>query len=257
MISLIVPVYNEEKELSFFLNQLIKLYNSSKYLSEIIIVDDGSTDSSLEIIQQFKKKFKRKKIKVISYKKNVGMGYALKRGIKYSTKNIIGQVDADLTHRMKDFDILANTLFIKNLDMVVGNRYKNLYTSIWKYFIPRHFVREIMRLIACYITDYNIKDINSGFRIYKKKLYSKVKKFLPNGFSFVSSITCLAINKKYKINYVDIFYHHREDGSKIRPVRDTIRFLKLLFFVALLSKPQKVIFPIIILILIVIIFFIS
>jgi glycosyltransferase involved in cell wall biosynthesis len=257
MISLIVPVYNEEKELTFFCNQLIKFYNSSKYLSEIIIVNDGSTDSSLKIIKQIKKKFKKKNIKIVSYKTNQGMGYALKRGIKFSTKKIIGQVDADSTHKIKDFDVLANSLLTKNLDMVIGNRYKNLYSSIWKYFVPRHFVREIMRLIACYITNYHIKDINSGFRIYKKKMYSRVKKFLPNGFSFVSSITCLAINKKYKIEYIDIFYNHRDDGSKIRPIRDTLRFLKLLLYIAIITKPKNIIIPIVLFILFTIIFFIK
>ena len=89
-ISIIFPLYNEEERLLKFIFNLKKLIKQIRKKNfEIIIVDDGSNDNSENIIKNFLRKFKHKKIKHIYYKQNKGKGYALKKGVERATKNWI------------------------------------------------------------------------------------------------------------------------------------------------------------------------
>ena len=243
MLTLIIPIFNEEKVLDRFFYQLKTLFDEVKFIDEIILINDGSTDNSLKKLEEFKLNHGTK-VKVLSHNKNLGMGASIKTGVENSKNDIIAQVDGDNTHNLKDFIFLFKKFKDNDLDMIIGDRSKKIYKNFSYYFKPRNIGREIIRIISIILTGYKIKDINSGFRIYKKKIITENLNFLPNGFSLVSSITVLSINRNLKIDYMDINYDHRDKGSKIKPVKDFINFINLLIKVTIFTNPNKIFLPI-------------
>ena len=118
-ISIIIPLYNED---STIIKLLKKIYSLKKINLEIIIVNDGSTDNSLKLIKNFSKK---KRIKIISHKKNTGKGSAIKSAKKYITGDIVIIQDADLEYDPKDYMKLINPIKESKFKIVYGSRVLN------------------------------------------------------------------------------------------------------------------------------------
>lgn len=230
--SLILPVYNEESGVEATLNQLQETLKSSSCKYEILVVNDGSTDGTREILQA------RTDIKVIEHNRNRGYGAALKTGIRYAKYPLIVITDADGTYpneRIPELVILA-----MQADMVVGSRtgenvrYSNL-RKIPKWFLVR---------FAEWITDCNIPDLNSGLRVFRKSVAERFLTILPDTFSFTTTITVAMLTNNYIVRYVPIDYHYRVGKSKIKPIRDTIRFMHLILRTGVYFAPLRVFMPV-------------
>lgn len=230
--SLILPVYNEESGVEATLNQLQETLKSSSCKYEILVVNDGSTDGTREILQS------RTDIKVIEHNRNRGYGAALKTGIRYAKYPLIVITDADGTYpneRIPELVMLA-----MQADMVVGSRtgenvrYSNL-RKIPKWFLVR---------FAEWITDCNIPDLNSGLRIFRKSVAERFLTILPDTFSFTTTITVAMLTNNYIVRYVPIDYHYRVGKSKIKPIRDTIRFMHLILRTGVYFAPLRVFMPV-------------
>ncbi|WP_449417479.1 glycosyltransferase family 2 protein [Phormidium nigroviride] len=230
--SLILPVYNEESGVEATLNQLQATLKSSSCKYEILVVNDGSTDGTREILQS------RTDIKVIEHNRNRGYGAALKTGIRYAKYPLIVITDADGTYpneRIPELVMLA-----MQADMVVGSRtgenvrYSNL-RKIPKWFLVR---------FAEWITDCNIPDLNSGLRIFRKSVAERFLTILPDTFSFTTTITVAMLTNNYIVRYVPIDYHYRVGKSKIKPIRDTIRFMHLILRTGVYFAPLRVFMPV-------------
>ena len=205
MISVIIPAYNEEDSIVDTINEIEKVLKQNKLYkgSEIIVVDDGSTDNT-------KKKALSKKVNVISNPTNMGYGYSLKKGIEKAKNETRIITDADRTYPFSSItDMLKEKE--KGFDLVVGARTGKYYRqSIFK-----SILRRILKKIVEFTTGKKIKDINSGLRIFDK---STVIKFFPklcNTFSFTTTQTLAYFMNSLTVCYVDIPYRKRVGKSKI------------------------------------------
>ena len=234
--SLILPIYNEEKIIEKSIDQILKLQSDNNYLFEIIIVNDGSSDTTHEILKKFKQ---NDNLKIIDHSKNYGYGRALKTAISKSTYDNIFITDIDGTYpndRIVEFFFEFSS---NNFDMLVGSR------SLMNSGIPliRKPPKYLINKLANYLVQYKIPDLNSGFRIFKKTLYKKYQNLLPDGFSFTSTITLAFLSEFKKVEYKSINYEKRVGKSKIHPIKDTFNFVILILRVIIYFNPLRIFIP--------------
>jgi len=230
-LSIIVPAYNEEGAIAQTIEGLKQELNKLDLDYEIIVVNDGSTDKTKEILER------TQEIKVIHHPENRGYGASLKTGFKQSQNGLTLITDADGTYPNESIpDLIKHT---SDYDMVVGARTGK------KAKIPliRKPAKWIMGKLANYLSGMKIPDINSGLRIMKKSLIEKYLYILPDGFSFTTTITLAALTNGYRVKYVPITYSKRTGKSKFRPIRDTLNFFQLIIRTILYFNPLKVFIP--------------
>ncbi len=235
MISIVIPVYNEENMIAKAIEQVLAVMNNAQYQYEIIIVNDGSTDNSAKIIKDLKKT----EIKYLEHAHNKGYGASLKTGIKTAKYDIIGITDADGTYPVEKFPQLIEQLVKHDYSMVIGAR----SSRSANFSILRKTAKWILKKIAEYLAEEEIPDINSGLRVFYKKLFTEFKHIIPNGFSFTSTITLASLKNDYRIKYMPIEYHKRIGKSKIHPINDPINFFNLIVRTVMYYNPMKVFVP--------------
>nr|MCK4930353.1 glycosyltransferase family 2 protein [Nanoarchaeota archaeon] len=197
-ISIVIPVYNEEKNIII----LYKLLKSvlSKYQYEMIFVDDGSVDNTSSVIKDISKK--DKKVKLISFQRNYGKSDALSAGFDNAKGDIIITLDGDLQDNPKEIPRFIEKLN-QGYDLVVGWKFKRKdpLTKI----IPSKF----FNLLTSFLTKVKIHDMNCGFKAYKKKVieninvYGELHRYIP----------ALAFWKGYKIGEIKVKHHPRRYGK--------------------------------------------
>ena len=176
-ISIIFPLYNEEKRLLINLKEIEKLYQQFNIEDlEIILVNDGSTDNSNLIINNFLSTLKDEKTNVpiyISYKKNMGKGFALKKGVSYSTKDWILTCDIDFsTHPKEIFNWINGGHITNNKNCYIASR--TLKNSKINYRYHRKFLGRIFSYFVNLIFNLNIGDTQCGFKLYHKAYAKKI-----------------------------------------------------------------------------------
>lgn len=233
-LSIIVPVYNEEKNIKktiYKIDKVLKKSNLKNY--EIIVIDDGSTDHTDQNLKQSKINFN-----LIEHERNMGYGASIKSGIKKSKYNVIAITDADGTYPIENIPEMYKK--IKDFDMVVGSRTGK---SVKIPFI-RKPAKWFIGKLANYLAGFKIPDINSGLRIFKKEDALRFFKILPNGFSFTTTITLAMLTNDMQIKYIPINYMKRKGKSKIRPIRDTLNFIQLIIRTVMYFNPLKIFVPV-------------
>jgi len=173
-ITIIIPAYNESEGIRNTLDELIPFAKKNNW--KIIVINDGSSDNSQQILKQVEY------ITVISHPYNKGYGAALKTGIINSDTEYIAMFDADGQHNPKDLEKLSKS--IQNFDMVVGSRGKDSYQDIW-----RKPGKKVLSIVANFLAERKIPDINSGLRIVRRNVIIKLLHLFPNGFSFSTTST--------------------------------------------------------------------
>lgn len=226
--SIIIPAYNEEEAIEKVINDL-KIYLDQE--SEIIVVNDGSTDRTGELIEKIPN------IKVIHHSENYGYGAAIKSGIQKARGKYILIIDADGTYPVEKISQLINQK--NSYDMIVGAR-TNPQSQIP---IFRKPAKWILNWLASYLTKKKIPDLNSGLRIIRKDVLNRFIYLLPDGFSFTTIITLVFLTKGYRVKYLPINYYKRKGKSKIRPIKDTLNFFQLIIKTILYFNPLRVFIP--------------
>jgi len=228
--SVVIPAYNEADGILATLEALQAGLASEN--CEIIVVDDGSTDRTAELLRS------QAGIRTVTHTHNRGYGAALKTGIRHARHPLIVITDADGTYpneRIPDLVRLAIST-----DMVVGARtsanvdYSRL-RSIPKWFL-KHF--------AEWLVHRKIPDINSGLRVFRRDTVARFIRILPDTFSFTTTITLAMLTNGYTVHYEPIDYHKRVGRSKIRPIRDTLRIAQLILRTGMYFAPLRVFFPV-------------
>ena len=169
-ISLIIPIYNDNKNISSFFNEINNLNTS--IINELIFIDDGSNDGSgnklSECINDFNSKNDQSKISLKIYKnfKNRGYGFSLKKGIKNSQNNINAIIDLDLSYKIDDLNKLSEFMVNNHeyYDLVLGERKINKTNTTFIKRIGKSFINKITN----FVFGENIIDYNSGLRIFKR-----------------------------------------------------------------------------------------
>lgn len=229
-ISILIPCYNEDVKVL-----LMTIANIKKSLSllenleyEIIVINDGSEINYDRI--------KTNNADIIHHYKNLGYGASLKTGISRAKYKWIGITDADGTYPNNQFNRLLKDL--ENFDMIVGQRNWNDISLI------RRLPKFILTFFASFLANYRIPDLNSGMRVFKKEVALKFWQLYPNGFSFTSTLTMGCITNGYAVKFLPITYKKRIGNSSIQPIRDTIRFFKLVIRLSLYFNPTRFFMPI-------------
>jgi len=234
--SLVVPCFNEAGAIESTVTELRqKLTGCESY--ELIVVDDGSSDGTAEILEQLQAA--DSSLKVITHSRNRGYGAALKTGTKNAGAELIVITDADCTYPNEVIPELVATAQEQDADMVVGARTGTDVTYSKLRAIPKIFLKRY----ASWIAATNIPDINSGLRVFKKSVAEKYFNILPDSFSFTLTITLAMITNYYRVIYVPINYAERVGDSKIKPIRDTLKFIQLILRTGMYFAPLRVFFP--------------
>ena len=227
-LSVILPLYNEEKRLN---NLFIKI-NKFKFLNknklEFIFVDDGSNDNSYLLIKNFiKENKKRIDLKLVSYKNNKGKGFALKKGIAKAKHDWIITVDIDLSVKLEQIKIWQkNKLISQKFKVYFGSRL--LAESKVKAKRDRKFIGFIFNIILRKILNsnlLNIKDTQCGFKLYKRNIAKKIfKKLTENGYIHDVEILILLQKSNILVKEIPVEWRHKS-GSKINLIIDSIIML--------------------------------
>jgi len=230
-LTIIIPVYNEEKTIGEDINTIIKTMQKTNYKYEIIVVDDGSTDKTSQIVKG------KKGVRLIQHFSNKGVGAARKRGILKAKGGIIVMTDGDGTYPNQDIPKLVS--YIRDYDMVIGARTgKNVQ---WP--LLRRPARWFIRKLASYLIATKIPDLNSGLRVFKKDLARRFFNILPDNHSWVSTITLAFLANGYTVKYVSIDYYKRKGKSTIHPIKDTYNFISLVIRTVMYFNPLRVFLP--------------
>jgi glycosyltransferase involved in cell wall biosynthesis len=232
-ISVVLPAYNEEAGIGAVLDNLCVLPGKSGFECEFIVVDDGSSDRTAEIVRQYPN------VAIIQHTMNRGYGAALKTGIRHAKHEVICIADADGTYPNEAVPNLVGHLMEGDYDMVVGAR---TGTEVSVPFMRRP-AKWALGKLANLVVGESIPDINSGLRVFKRSVALRFLDLLPNGFSFTTTITLGMLANGYLVDHVPINYFPRIGKSKIRPIQDTLSFIQLILRIALYFAPLKIFLP--------------
>ncbi len=210
-LSIIIPAYNEEATLLSLLELVNNVNLINNISKEIIIVDDGSTDSTRSILS----KLNPNKYKVVFHEKNSGKGRAIRTGLEHATGDYVIIQDADLEYDPQDYNLLLEKLNDSNAQVVYGSRLLKKQTNKYSglsFYLGGIFLTKLTNLL--YKT--NITDEPTCYKLFKTDLI----KSLPlkcERFEFCPEVTALITKKGIKIHEVGISYHPRSltEGKKI------------------------------------------
>lgn len=225
-LSIIIPAKNECHGLASVLPAIKQHYPDT----EILVIDDGSTDTTSEIAETLGARVLRQ-----PYSK--GNGAAIKAGARAAKGKTLIFMDADGQHRPDDIPALIAKLE-EGYDMVVGARSGNSQAGI-----HRATANGIYNKIASWMVGHKIEDLTSGFRAVHADKFCKFLYLLPNGFSYPTTITMCFFRAGFPVAYVPIHAPKRIGKSHLRIWRDGVRFLLIMFRIATLYSPLKLFFP--------------
>lgn len=231
-LTIIVPAYNEQDGIGSVLAELHRVMRESGWQYEVIVIDDGSTDSTAAQVSQARNRLLR-------HSTNRGYGAALKTGIRHARYAVVAVTDADGTYPNECIPRLLETFQDDEYDMVVGARMGEQVAIP----IIRRPAKWAITWLAEFVAGQPIPDLNSGLRIFPRSTVLQFLDLLPDGFSFTTTITLAMLSNGYLIEYVPINYHARIGQSKIRPVQDTLGFIGLILRVALYFAPLRIFVP--------------
>lgn len=224
MLSIIIPVYNEEGTIV----QIIESINSVKLDidKEIIVVDDGSTDNTADLLKGIAS------IKLLKHPKNMGKAEALRTGIKNCGGNIILFQDADFEYFPEDIPDLIEPVLKKNADVVYGSRFMGRIDSMsFSHKIGNKGLTWATRVL------YNtrVTDMMTGYKVFKREVLNQIKTE-SQGFEIESEITAKVLKSNFRFFEVPIRYNYRRRGESKISWRDGVKSLIRLLVVKIRSS---------------------
>ena len=219
-LSVVIPAYNEEKRIFITLNKIVKYFDAKSYSYEIIVVNDGSNDNTIEVVNKFIDQCKG--IKLLQNGTNKGKGYSIKKGILHATGEFVLFSDADLSTPIEETDKLF-AWFDKGYDLVIGSR--ALKESDIQVHQPwfREIMGKVFNVFVRLITIKGIKDTQCGFKCFKKTVIPDVfGKQTIDRFGFDVELLWIANKQGYNIKEIPIQWFN-EPNSKVSPLSDSLQ----------------------------------
>src|SRR3989337_1897390 len=226
-ISVVLPAFREEKVIGTVIQGVRAIMGSG---CEIIVVDDGSPDNTGKAAEEAG-------ARVVRHPYNMGNGAAVKSGIRAATGDIIVMMDADGQHKPEDIPRLLEQVGV--YDMVIGARTKASETSV-----HRDIANAIYNRFAAYLTKKEILDLPSGFRAIKADIAKRFVYLLPNTFSYPTTLTLSLIRSGHSVTFIPIVAKKREGKSKVKLLKDGVRFFLIMLKIATLYSPFRVFLPV-------------
>jgi glycosyltransferase involved in cell wall biosynthesis len=226
-LSIVIPAKNESATIGGVVTAAREAWPDA----ELIVVDDGSSDDTADVARAAG-------ATLVQHPESLGNGAAVKAGARKAQGDIIALMDGDGQHDPKELAPLFEKLD-EGYHMVVGARDSGSHANM-----GRLFANGLYNGIASMLTGRRIPDLTSGFRVARANLFKEFLYLLPNGFSYPTTITMAFLRSGYPICYVPIKAATRVGKSHIRPIRDGVRFMAIIFKVATLYSPLKIFLPI-------------
>jgi glycosyltransferase involved in cell wall biosynthesis len=167
-LSIIIPAYNEERNIAKTLGSLLKYFKKTPYRYEVIVVSDGSTDKTASKANRFDKKL----VRVFEYKTNHGKGYALKYGVRRTRGKVVALTDAGGDFHPSHIDRFVKLMEVFDADVVIGS--KRHPASVVNYPTKRRFYSRIYQLLIRLLFNLNIRDTQAGIKVFKKEVLQKI-----------------------------------------------------------------------------------
>jgi len=231
-ISVVLPVYNEKGHLRAEIDRIRAALESSKYSFELIVVDDGSSDGSEKELPNIPG------ITLITHGKNQGSGAARRTGTTAARGRVVVWTDVDMTYPNDLIPELVDSM--EGLDHVVGWR----QTEEGTHKLLRTPAKWVIRKLASFLSETDIKDLNSGLRAFRRDVAMQYVHELPKGFSCVTTLTMSFLGNGYSIGFFPIEYFPRAGRSKFHWLRDTRRYILQVIRMTLSYNPLKVFLPV-------------
>ncbi len=208
-VSILVPVYNEEKSLPQVFEQLFE----QNFIYEIIMVDDGSTDHSFQIMQAYAAN--NPCVKIFQLARNQGKTAAINFALKHVTGDIIAIQDADLEYNPVDLESCLNPILEGRADVVYGSRFLVKKASRVLYFY-HYLANKFLTFLSNCFTNLNMTDIETGYKVFKSSVLKNFE-LKSRGFGMEIELTAFVAQSKLRIYEVPISYYGRtyEEGKKI------------------------------------------
>ena len=226
-VSVILPAKNEAEGL----RQTLPALRSLMPEAELIVVDDGSTDATPIVAAELG-------ARVLSSPYSMGNGAAIKRGARAAAGDVLVFMDADGQHHAADIPRLLEKIEA-GYDMAVGSR-----SAAGQASIGRGAANAFYNRLASWMTGHRVDDLTSGFRAVRARRFREFLHLLPNGFSYPTTSTMAFFRSAYPVAYVPIDVARRIGRSHIRPLRDGLRFMLIIFRIATLYSPLKLFAPV-------------
>ncbi len=230
-VSVIVPINNEEGNLSGLFHELQLVMETTGQSYEIVAVDDGSDDGTLHELLRLPF------VLTVSHPYNKGNGAAVKTGIRNATGRLVILMDGDAQHDPKDIPKLLE--YAENYELLVGSRTNSQSQSR-----PRRLANGFFNWLATYVSGQKILDLTSGFRVAHRDKIARFLPLFPNGFSYPATSTLAFIKSGFSVKFIPVTMRKRKGKSKITPLRDGLRFFLIVVKTTVLFSPLKVFTPV-------------
>lgn len=225
-LSIVIPAKNESGAIAAVVANACLQYPDA----EVIVVDDGSDDDTAKVAAEAG-------AMVVRHPESLGNGAAIKSGARAATGEIIAFMDGDGQHTASELAPLLKRLD-EGYEMAIGARDTGSHANV-----GRLFANGLYNGIASMMSGRKILDLTSGFRAARAEKFKQFLYLLPNGFSYPTTITMAFLRSGYAITFEPISAAERVGKSHIRPIRDGVRFLIIIFKVATLYSPLKIFLP--------------
>ena len=226
-LSIVLPARNEARGLEGVLPKLRAGFPQA----QIIVVDDGSEDDTAEVAIA-------NGCELVRHPYGMGNGAAIKSGARRATGEVLVTMDADGQHRPEDVQRLVDKLSA-GFEMVVGARSRSGQAGA-----GRAAANGLYNRIASWMTGARVEDLTSGLRAVRTGRFREFLYLLPNGFSYPTTITMAFFRSAYAVGYIPVQVDRRIGRSHIKPIRDGLRFLLIIFKIATLYSPLKLFLPV-------------
>ena len=208
-LSVIMPVYNEAKTVE----EVIRKVLEQPEVSELITVNDASSDGTGEVLRELAKSFP--KMKVFEHAVNQGKGAALRTGIGHATAPYVIIQDADLEYEPEEYPVLLKPILLGKADVVFGSRFIGGEAHRVLYFW--HSIgNQFLTLLSNMFTNLNLTDMETCYKVFRREIIQSIT-IEENRFGFEPEITAKVARKNVRIYEVAISYHGRTyaEGKKI------------------------------------------
>ncbi|HAS43992.1 MAG TPA: hypothetical protein DCS93_26175 [Microscillaceae bacterium] len=234
-LSVVIPVYNEEKNLPEVIPEILTQAKVQHW--QIIMVNDGSKDSSGKILDQWQLEHPQQ-VTIIHHKLNRGYGGAIKSGIQAAQAPQVITMDADGQHQVADVVKLQAHLNATDADMIIGNRKGQKEASFF-----RKIAKYIIRKIAQMALSTKVYDLNSGMKLYDRKLAQKYLKICPDTMAYSDIIALTFISQKHLVLEHPITVLPRKAGKSTINVKTAFETIKEILNILLFFNPLRFFIP--------------
>ncbi|KAK9505140.1 hypothetical protein O3M35_009263 [Rhynocoris fuscipes] len=228
--TIILPTYNERENLPITVALIVSYMDQQKYNYEIIIIDDGSPDGTLDVAKKLQQIYGDNKIVLKPREKKLGLGTAYVHGMKYAKGNFIILMDADLSHHPKFIPKLIEKQKEGNFDVVSGSRYIE-GGGVYGWDLKRKLISRGANFLTQILLRPGASDITGSFRLYKKEVLEKlIKSCISKGYVFQMEMIVKATAFGFSIGEVPITFVDRIYGVSKLGGSEIIQFVKGLLY---------------------------